>query len=35
MTAEVANEQQGICQGPHLDPGTHHGYCIDNVEIYQ
>ena len=28
-------EQQGIYQGPHLDPSSHHGYCIGNVAIYQ
>jgi hypothetical protein len=32
---QTIREQQGIYQGPHLDPNTHHGYCIDNVAVYQ
>ncbi len=28
-------EQQGIYQGPHVDPATHHGFSVDNLAIYK
>ena len=28
-------EQQGIYQGPHLSPASHHGTCVANVAIYE
>ncbi|MEI8290386.1 MAG: heparin lyase I family protein [Verrucomicrobiota bacterium] len=28
-------EQQGIYQGPHLSPESHHGICVANVAIYE
>ncbi len=31
----TVREQQGIYQGPHVDPATHHGFSVDNIAIYQ
>jgi hypothetical protein len=33
--AFTIREQQGIYQGPHPDPATHHGFSVDNLAIYK
>lgn len=31
----TVREQQGIYQGAHIDPKSHHGFSLDNVAIYR